>query len=385
MEFDIDQNFLVKTLADLVRIDSINPGLVPEGGGEKEIAGYIAEALQKCRLEPEMQELEPGRFNVVAVLKGGGDGPSLMLNGHMDTVGIEGMTQPYSAEICDGKLYGRGAQDMKGGLAAMLASVKALMDCDFQPKGDLIFAAVADEEFKSIGTEALVRSYKPDAAIVTEPTSLDVCLAHRGFAVFDIETIGRAAHGSRYQDGVDANLHMGRILAELDKHAQDLLNEEKHPLLGPPSLHVPLIKGGTELFIYSDQCKVSVERRTLPGEAYGKLQKEMEDIVSRLADEDDTFNARVESGIHRNPYEISSDAEIVRLVTKITTQIIGRAPSFIGHHWWEDSALIAEGGAETVIIGPKGAGLHSHEEWVDIQSVVDLASILTHTAIRYCG
>lgn len=232
MEFEIDRSFLVETLIKLVQIDSINPKLVAHGSGEEEIANYIAEVLREFHLEPEVVELEPGRFNVAAVLKGSGEGRSLMFNGHMDTVGVDGMTAPFSAEIRHGKLYGRGSQDMKGGLAAMLTAVKALVEHSIRLKGDLIFAAVADEEYGSIGTEALVESYQTDAAIVTEPTDLDICLAHRGFAIFDIVTKGRAAHGSRYQEGVDANLHMGRILAALEKYSRELLNSEKHPLLG---------------------------------------------------------------------------------------------------------------------------------------------------------
>jgi acetylornithine deacetylase len=385
MEFQIDSDFLIETLRNLVQINSINPKLVADGPGEEEIAHYIAEVFREFHLEPDVVELDPGRFNVVAVLKGAGEGRSLMFNGHMDTVGVQGMTAPFSAEIRHGRLYGRGSQDMKGGLAAMLAAAKALVECGIGLSGDVIFAAVADEEYASTGTEALVKSYRPDAAIVTEPTDLDVCLAHRGFAVFEIVTRGRAAHGSRYQEGVDANLHMGRILAELDKYSRDLLHSGKHPLLGPPSLHVPLIKGGTELFIYANECKVSVERRTLPGEDPEKIRTVLEDILSRAAAGDGTFHAEISPGLHRNPYEISIDAEIVQFITQIASQVLGKRPAYIGHHWWEDSALIAEAGTETVIFGPKGAGIHTHEEWVDIQSVVDLAGILTRTAYVYCG
>ncbi len=385
MDFTIDRDYLVKTLTDLVRINSVNPGLVPDAPGEAEIGAYIAEALRNCDVEPKIYELEPGRLNVVAILKGSAGGRSLMFNGHTDTVGVEGMTDPFSAEIRDGKLFGRGAQDMKGSIAAMLTAVKALVDASIQLKGDLIFAAVADEEYASIGTEALVKYHKADAAIVTEPSDLDVCLAHRGFYVFDFETKGRAAHGSRYEDGIDANMHTGRILAELEKLSQNLLESEKHPLLGPPSLHVPLINGGTELFIYSDRCKISVERRTLPGESHENLVKEMETIISRLGDADERFNASVKICMFRNPYEISPDAEIAQLVKDAASRVLGRTPAYTGHLGWEDTALIAEAGTETVTIGPKGAGLHSHEEWIDIQSVVDLATILAHAAINFCG
>jgi acetylornithine deacetylase len=274
---------------------------------------------------------------------------------------------------------------MKGSLAGMLAVFKALRDADIRLKGDLVFAGVADEEYRSIGTESLVQTVKTDAAIVTEPTGLDVCLAHRGFGLFEFETMGRAAHGSRYQNGVDANIHMGRILKELDKLSQSLLKSPAHHLLGPPSLHVPMIKGGSELFVYSERCKISVERRTLPGEVREDIQKEMDSILSTLSASDTNFRASVKPILYRNAYEISPDSEIVKLISTTAKQVLGREPDYIGHHWWEDSALLGEQGIETAIFGPKGEGIHSHEEWVDIQSVVDFAEIITQIAIQYCS
>lgn len=385
MNFSIDRNFLIETLQKLVQINSVNPGLVPGNPGEYEIGAYIAEVLRTIGLDPHFHEIETDRVNVVAALEGSGAGRSLMLNGHMDTVGVQDMEAPFSGEIKDGRVYGRGAQDMKGSLAGMLAAFKALKDAEIRLKGDLVFAAVADEEYSSIGTEALVQTVKTDAAIVTEPTGLDICLAHRGFGLFEFETTGRAAHGSRYQDGIDANIHMGRILKELDKLSQSLMKFPAHPLLGPPSLHVPVIKGGSELFIYSDRCKISVERRTLPGEVREDIKKEMDSIISRLSANDRKFHASVKPILYRDAYEISPDSEIVKLISQTTKQVLGRPPGHIGHYWWEDSALLAGQGIETAIFGPSGEGIHSHEEWVDIQSVVDFAQILTHVALQFCG
>jgi acetylornithine deacetylase len=385
MDLTIDREFLIETLQKLVQINSVNPDLVPGSPGEKEIGFYIAEVLRRIGAEPHVQEIREDRVNVVATLKGSGDGRSLMFNGHMDTVGVEGMEQPFSGKIQDGRLYGRGAQDMKGSIAGMLTAFKALVDADIQLRGDLVFAAVADEEYRSIGTEALVQTVKTDAALVTEPTGLDVCLAHRGFGLFEFETRGRAAHGSRYQNGIDANIHMGRILKELDSLSQRLLKAPGHPLLGPPSLHVPVIKGGSELFIYSDRCKISLERRTLPGETREDTKKEMDAILLRLAADNRKFHATVKPILFRNAYEIAPDSELVKLVSQTTKQVLGREPDYIGHHWWEDSALLAESGIETAIFGPKGEGIHSHEEWVDIQSVADFAEIITQIAIQYCG
>ena len=188
-----------------------------------------------------------------------------------------------------------------------------------------------------------------------------------------------------YSDGIDANMHMGYILTELDKLSKNLLNGKKHSLLGPASLHVPLIRGGTELFIYADACTISVERRTLPGEEHADILREIETIISSIQQKYKDLFATYKTIIHRNAYEISPQSQIVKLLEEKTINIRHKKPQLIGHHWWEDSALIAATGAETVIFGPIGAGLHSHEEYVDLQSVFDLATILVNVINTYCN
>jgi len=385
MNISIDQDYLIDALKSLVRINSINPELVPDGPGEVQIAEYIAAELRRMGLATHIHELGPKRRNVVAGITGSGGGRSLMFNGHMDTVGVEGMADPFSAAIKAGRLYGRGAQDMKGSLAAMLAAFKALVDNKIRLRGDVVFAAVADEEHGSIGTEALARSTKTDAAIVTEPSGLEVGLAHRGFAVFEIETKGFATHGSLYQEGIDANMHMGHILAALDGYAQELLQGKSHPLTGPPSLHVPLINGGTGLFIYADKCRIAVERRTLPGESHDLVRSELQAILDNVSRVNAAIKATLREVMHRDGYEISPEAEIVRTLTESASQVLGKKPAYTGHQWWEDSALLAEAGMATVIFGPKGGGAHSHEEWVDIASAAAAALIYAETALRFCA
>ena len=246
MRVQIDHDYVLNSLADLVRINSVNPSLSPDGKGEAEIGTYTADALNDLGLTVTTFEIEPGRVNVVGRLNGSGNGRSLLLNAHMDTVGVDGMVgNPFGAEIRDGRLYGRGAQDMKGSLAAMIGAAKALMENGVNLAGDLLITAVADEEHASIGTEDLVKHISADAAIVTEPTDLTLCRAHRGFIWYDVETFGRAAHGSRFREGLDANLRMGRFLARLDKLEQDLRLRPPHPLVGPPSLHAARIQGGS--------------------------------------------------------------------------------------------------------------------------------------------
>lgn len=384
-QLTIDESYLTQTLVEMVQIDSSNPLLTPGAPGEAMIGAYIAEQMRALGLEVKVHELGPNRVNVVGILRGKGGGRSLMLNGHMDTVGVKGMAEPFAATLRDGKLYGRGSQDMKGSLAAMLSVVKTLQDHNMTLAGDLILTAVADEEYASIGTEDIVRHYTADAAIVTEPTDLALCRAHRGFAWYKIETTGRAAHGSRYQDGIDAIMHMGRILAQLDQLEVELRNRPAHELAGVSSLHASTIHGGTELSIYPAHCQLELEWRAIPGESAEGATQELQAILDRLAAADSTFKATLNGFLSRAPFAISADAPIVQSLEVATIRRLGSAPQHIGATFWTDAALLAEAGIDTVIMGPIGAGLHSAEEWVDLRSVVDLAAILTDTALAFCG
>ncbi len=253
-----DRDFIVRTLVDLVRINSVNPSLSPDGAGEAEIGAYVAKALASLGLETATYEPQPGRTTAVGTLRGTGGGRSLMLNAHADTVGVDEMADPFGARIRDGRLYGRGAHDMKGSLAAGIGAAKMLADAGVRLRGDLVVAAVADEEYGSLGTADLITRIKTDAAIVTEPTNLDVCLAHKGYIWIDVETHGKAAHGSRFTEGVDAVMRMGRFLAELERLEVALRTGRAHPLVGPPSLHAATINGGSGLSTYAAQCRLQI-------------------------------------------------------------------------------------------------------------------------------
>jgi len=206
---------LEKLLSDLVLINSINPDLVPGSPGEEEIAHYIADWLKLAGLAVELSESVTGRPNVVGIARGTGGGKTLLLNGHMDTVGVAGMTDGHQPRIDSGRLYGRGAYDMKGGVAAcMLAIAEAKRQ---NLRGEVIFTGVIDEEYASLGTMDLAKRFHADGAIVAESTDLQLILAHRGFVWLEVETIGKAAHGSRPDLGVDAIVKMGKILSEMEK------------------------------------------------------------------------------------------------------------------------------------------------------------------------
>lgn len=385
MNDKIDRGFLIETLQNLVKINSVNPRLDPGAKGEEQIGHYIAGVLNDFNIEPEVDLLEPGRVNVTAVISGTGNGSSLMINAHTDTVGVQNMDGPFSAAISDGKLFGRGAMDMKGSIAAMLTMVKAIVENKIELKGDLVITFVADEEYGSIGTENVLRKYKTDAAIVTEPTGLDICLAHKGFGLYEFITRGKAVHGSNPEEGIDANRHMGWIIEALNKLSEKLNETTAHPLLGKPSLHIPVINGGSEPFTYAATCKLILERRILPGETPDQIFSQLKDILDKLSKQNSTFKAEVKQLLWRDPLETDKNNKLVASLFESAKEVIAKEPNFIGHQWWEDSGLINNAGIDTVIIGPKGEGLHTDEEWVDIQSVVDLANILLNVTLRYCN
>jgi len=385
MKITSDTQYIKGILSRMVRIDSRNPNLTPDGPGEEEIAACLVELLTDLGLQVFTYPLAPRRVNVVGILPGQGLGRSLMLNGHMDTVGVSGMKDPFSETIREGRLYGRGSQDMKGSLAAMLGAVKVLIDSNIQLEGDLIFAAVADEEDQSLGTMDLIKHHTADAAVVTEPTNLKLVLAHRGLTWYEVETLGKAAHGSRYQEGIDAITHMGRFLAKLDLLAQDLLERKPHPLAGPPSLHAALIQGGTDNCTYAAHCKVNIDRRTIPGETEDQVARELQQIIDDLKKMDPSFQAKVRPLIVREPLGTSSDTEIARVLSRAFTKQAGEEPIISGAGYWSDAALLAEAGMDAVLLGPMGKGLHSTEEWVDLESVYTLSRVLAETAALFCS
>jgi acetylornithine deacetylase len=223
------QDDLVALLSQLVAIDSVNPSLVPGGAGESEIAAYVAGWAREARLEVELLEETQGRPTVLARARGTGGGGTLLLCGHLDTVNVDGMTDPHLPRVDGDRLHGRGAYDMKAGVAAALIAARDAAQMGL--RGDVVVAAVADEEHASIGVQEALRTVRADAAIVTEPTELAIAVAHKGFVWGEIEVTGRSAHGSRPHLGVDAIVKMGPVLAELG--ALDVaLGERVHPLLG---------------------------------------------------------------------------------------------------------------------------------------------------------
>jgi acetylornithine deacetylase len=375
----------IRLLRDLVAIDSVNPSLVPGAAGEAAIAQAVAAQLRRIGLDVETQEAAPGRANVIGVLEGRGKGRSLMLCGHVDTVGVDGMSAPFDPVERDGRLYGRGAQDMKGGVAAMIDAARMVTEGGL-PAGRLIVAAVVDEEYASIGADALVTRWRADAAVVTEPTDMQIAIGHKGFAWFEIETRGRAAHGSRPREGRDAILRMGRVLSELEALDRRLQTAPPHPLLGTASLHASIIDGGRELSSYPDRCGLKLERRTVSGETHAAVTNEIEDIVARLRSADAEFEASVTPLFTRPPYEISSDHDLPRaLALARQEQVPGAKLPFVGMSFWTDAAVLGSAGIPSVLFGPGGAGLHSIEEYVEVEDVLRCRDTLASLARGWCA
>jgi acetylornithine deacetylase len=373
----------IDLLAELVSIDSVNPALVSGGAGEGEIAGAVARRLTAHGLEVQKQEAAPGRPNVVAVLEGRRPGRSLMLCGHLDTVGVEGMPAPFDPVEREGRLYGRGAQDMKGGLAAVLSAAETLARRGL-PAGKVVVSAVADEEHESLGAAELVKRWTADAAIVTEPTDLAIGVAHKGFSWVEVETLGRAAHGSRPAEGEDAILRMGRVLGRLESLSADLGSRPPHPLLGPASLHGSLIEGGRELSTYPDRCVLQLERRTLPGEAPDAALSELRDILESLAREDPAFRSSLRHLFSQPPYATPAGSPIVEDLASVLASS-GREVRREGMSFWTDAAILGSAGIPSVVFGPGGSGLHGLEEYVRTDEVVLCRDVLVETAMRYCA
>lgn len=372
----------IPLLRELVEANSVNPSLIEGAPGEAAAAEICRSALARAGLDVTMQTVQGERRNVIGVLDGRLPGPAVMFCGHIDTVGVAGMTDPFVAREADGRLYGRGAQDMKGGVAAMIAAAAGLAPS--WTRGRLIVAAVIDEEHESIGAEALVREWRADAAVITEPTDLRVAIAHKGFAWFELETRGRAAHGSRPAEGRDAIVRMGRVLHALERLDRDLQARPPVPLEGTGSLHASIISGGRELSSYPDYCRLLVERRTVSGETAESTTAEFEALLDAERRADREFEGSARRMTYRPAYRLDSAHQLVHTVSDVISRAGGDARP-IGMSFWTDAAILAEAGIPTVLFGPGGAGLHSVEEYVHVQDVYACRDALGQVARRLTG
>jgi len=367
----------------LIQIDSRNPTLAPDSRGEGGCARGLASVLDDWGFSVEMTEIAPGRPNVVARL-GPRDAPALMLNGHLDVVGVEGMVHdPFAAEVRGNRIYGRGSADMKGGLAAMCAA--AVSGATSDANRQVLITAVVDEEYESLGMRALLASgIRADAAIITEPTRLAICPAHRGFVWFEVSFTGRAAHGSRYDIGVDAIMHAGLFLTELDELEKSRDTGPLHRLLGRGSLHASTIHGGVGLTTYPERCDLKIERRTLPGESPEMAMREITDAVARVGSKRPDLDARVTFIKAQLPSDVPGDAPIVvRLQRALERE--GMPVKIEGLSAWTDAALLNEAGIPAICFGPGDIALaHAAEEFVSVDEIERATRVLTRVVSDWC-
>lgn len=372
----------IELTAKLVSINSVNSSLIPGAAGEGEIADYCIAWFDHHGFETHRLEKTPGRPSVVGTRKGTGGGKSLMLNGHYDTVSISGYDDdPLDPKISDGKLFGRGAFDMKSGVAAMMvAAAKAE-----EPSGDVIVCCVADEEHASMGTAEVLEQFTADAGIVTEPMSMEPTLWHKGFIWIDVIIHGRAYHGSRPEYGIDAIAKAGHFLARLDEFATELNNRDGHPQLGPGSIHASIINGGEEASSYPAQCRITIERRTIPGETPEHFEREMTDILDDLVIKIPDFSYSIEMGLVRQPFETDENSQIAKAVLHNAEKVLGHVPNLRAEPFWTDASLLDQAGIPCLLYGADGHGAHAAEEWADVESVRQLTDILEGVINDWCG
>jgi len=382
----INTDLTTQLLQQLVQINSVNPGLDDLGPGEAQVAAWLADLCRAWGLDVELQQTDRDRPNVIARWRGTGGGRSVLLTGHTDTVSLENMLDdPLDGRIEDNRLYGRGSYDMKGGLAAILGAVEALQRAGFQPRGDIILGFVTDEEYLSVGMDALVKEVQADAAILTEPTELRLCVAHKGFAWVNLTTQGRAAHGSLYHTGIDAIVHMGRLLNVIERFERETALKTQNLLLGRESIHASMISGGIGLSTYPDRARLQVEHRLLPGQTGEDVLNWWQQQIDEIQREDPHFTAEVELEFHRPGYEIALDAPIVQTVERAATAAMGKEPAIYGMWAWLDSAILGRAGIPTVIIGPGGEGAHAAVEWVSLDDVFTCARIIADAVQAWAG
>lgn len=372
--------------ADLVRIDSVNPTLRPGAAGEHAIASFVRDWSAGCGLDARTILGADGRPSVIVRGGRGHGGRTLLLCGHLDTVEPGAMRAPLAAVVEDGRLYGRGSYDMKAGLAAALVACRDAAAAGIS--GQVVVAAVADEEHSSTGIQAVLPHLTADAvvvdaAVVTEPTELEVAVAHKGFVWTEIEVIGRAAHGSRPHLGINAITHAGGILTAVSRLDQELAARPAHPLLGQSTVHACLISGGSGESTVPELCTLTLERRTLPGQSVAEVEADLAGLLDECGRNQPGLSARIRTVLARQALETPAAEPIVAMMLAAASRSDGRPRTPTGLSYWADSAFLGAAGIPTVLFGPSGDGAHAETEWVDLDSVLSCARALTTLACEF--
>ncbi|KAL1954403.1 hypothetical protein VTO42DRAFT_1218 [Malbranchea cinnamomea] len=387
---DVSVDDVVGLTQALTRIDSSNPTLsVSSGAGETEIADYLTGWFAHRDIECHRIEPVAGRPSVVGILRGSGGGKSLMFNGHVDTVSLSSYgSGPLSGELGERAgqqvVLGRGSLDMKGGLAAALAALASIKASGLVLRGDVIVAAVSDEEDASQGTrDLLAAGWSADAAVVPEPTMGAIATAHKGFLWAEVDILGVAAHGSNPAAGEDAILNSWRFLRALEQYQQQQPVDET---LGQASLHCGLIRGGEEPSSYPAKCTITVEFRTIPGQPEESILRDLHSILSSIAEEYPRFWYTAPRITQSRPgLRLDPDHPLVMKAASCAANVLGCHPQIQSVPFWCDAALLSEAGIPSIVYGPAGAGLHSSDEWVEVKSLKQMERIFALLAQEFCS
>ena len=374
-------------LADMVRVESVTPWLIPDGSGERAIAEWIAAWLADLQVEVSLDEIEPGRINTVATIRGAGGGRSLIVNAHADTVGFANWANRALEPMVDGdRMVGIGCADDKAGCAAALLALRALATDGPSLAGDLIVACVADEEGASIGTEDLVKRYRADASIVIEPDQLPRGIVeHQGFGWIDVIVHGRASHGSNPEGGVDAIVHLAEVIRRLDRLDRDVFRKDPDPLNGRTVFHTGTVRGGTDYATYPSRAVLGIEIGTQPGEHLSNRVAEIEAIFRECAEVFPDFRGEVDVKLEREPFKAEGHEELWAAMDAATRDELSQPLQPVGLNAWADAALMQAAGIPTVMFGPLGGNYHAPDEWVSIPEVAQTARIVVGAARRFCG
>lgn len=381
---------LIKLAQDLIRIPSHKDVL----NREKEVAEYIYEFCKNNGLKVEYQDVDGLRKNVLVYLDGEGTGKTLMFNGHMDTVPPYNMTiDPFGAEIKDGFIWGRGASDMKGPIAAMLMAMLAIKRSNRAMKGNIIFTGVLGEEEQSEGTETLVKSnIKADGAIVGEPSNYEYAIGHRGLEWIEIKIKGKAAHGGVPHLGINAISKAAKLINKIEEELMPKLKERDNEYMGPSVMNFGRIEGGNQPSTVADWCSIKIDRRYIPGETVATVFQELEEIVGKLKDEDPEFDAeiiRMENNFLTldHLYLMTSPEDPIVISTKNAIEkVIERKSNITRRRGWTDAALLSNfGNIPTVVTGPGNISYsHTKDERIEIQHLIDYVDIYCKIAEEFC-
>ena len=383
----IEKKEVFNLLGEMIKINSVNPLKDVSSTGEKELSFFISNYLNKIGIDNELYPVKNNRFNVIGFIKGQKNGKNLVLEAHMDTVGVENMKiDPFLPTIKSGKIYGRGACDDKGSLASMILAIKILREKSFPLKGNLYLAAVIDEEYNQTGVNHLLnQGIEFDACIVGEPTNLDIITAHQGSLRWNIVTKGKSAHSSEPDKGENAIYYMIEVINEVQKKIIPILRQKNHPLVGSPVLSINIIQGGNQSNIIPNKCSITLDRRMIPGENANEILKEIDMLINKLKHKNTLLKIeREEPFIKSPPMQVDRNEKIVEVLFECISDNILVKPKIKGARFGTDAAIFVDKGIPAVVFGPGNIEqAHSEDEWISVNQVISAAEIIAETVIKY--